>query len=120
VYKSALEVRLKYFGGKNLAVALAHEDLAYATYVFEYSSGKFQVYSVGTVVCSKFLAYRNPAYLVRSPVFHVPGRLPRPIPIIGFARTRPPLLGGVTAVKREIMYLRVVEGGLFPFAKADC
>jgi hypothetical protein len=46
VYKSALEVRLKYFGGKNLAVALAHEDLAYATYVFEYSSGKFQVYSV--------------------------------------------------------------------------
>jgi hypothetical protein len=51
VYKSALEVRLKYFGGKNLAVALAHEDLAYATYVFEYSSGKFQVY--------KLLAYRQ-------------------------------------------------------------
>ena len=64
--------------------------------------------------------FRNPAYLVRSPVFHVPGRLPRPIPIISFARTRPPLLGGVIAVKREIMYFRVVEGGLFPFAKADC
>jgi hypothetical protein len=63
---------------------------------------------------------RNPAYLVRSPVFHVPGRLPRPIPIFSFARTRPPLLGGVIAVKREIMYFRVVEGGLFPFAKADC
>jgi len=58
VYKSALDVRLKYFGGHNLAVALAHEDLAhedlahedlahedlaYATYVLEYSSGKFQV-----------------------------------------------------------------------------
>jgi hypothetical protein len=43
VYKSALEVRLKYFGGNNLTVAMAHEDLAYATYVFEYSSGKFQV-----------------------------------------------------------------------------
>lgn len=42
VYKSALDVRLKYFGGNNLMVALAHEDLAYATYVFEYSSGKFQ------------------------------------------------------------------------------
>ncbi len=40
---------------------------------------------------------RNPAYLVRSPVFHVPGRLPRPIPIFSFARTRPPLLGGVIA-----------------------
>jgi hypothetical protein len=63
---------------------------------------------------------RNPAYLVLPPFFNVPGRLPRPIAIIGFARTRPPLLGGVIAVKREIMYFRVVEGGLFPFAKADC
>jgi hypothetical protein len=63
---------------------------------------------------------RNPAYLVRPPFFHVPGRLPRPIPIIGFARPRPPLLGGVIAVKREIVYFRVVEGGLFQFAKADC
>ena len=43
MYKSALDVRLKYFGGNNLTVAMAHEDLAYATYVFEYSSGKFQV-----------------------------------------------------------------------------
>ncbi len=31
---------------------------------------------------------RNPAYLVRPPFFHVPGRLPRPIPIKGFARPR--------------------------------
>jgi hypothetical protein len=47
-------------------------------------------------------AQRNPAYLVRPSFLHVPGRLPRPIPIIGFARPRPPLLGGVIAVKRKI------------------
>jgi len=41
VYKNALEVRKASFGGENLHVALAHEDLAYATYVHEYSSGKF-------------------------------------------------------------------------------
>ncbi len=41
--------------------------------------------------------HRNPAYLVRPSFLHVPGRLPRPIPIIGFARPRPPLLGGVIA-----------------------
>jgi len=41
VYKNALEVRKQSFGGDNLQVALAHEDLAYATYVNEYSSGKF-------------------------------------------------------------------------------
>ena len=41
VYKNALEVRKASFGGDNLHVALAHEDLAYATYVHEYSSGKF-------------------------------------------------------------------------------
>jgi hypothetical protein len=70
VYKSALEVRLKYFGGKNLAVALAHEDLAYATYVFEYSSGKFQVYSVGTVVGSRFLAYRNSLWSTLPPTHY--------------------------------------------------
>ena len=39
VYKNALEVRKQSFGGDNLQVALAHEDLAYATYVNEYSSG---------------------------------------------------------------------------------
>ena len=39
VYKNALEVRKQSFGGENLQVALAHEDLAYATYVNEYSSG---------------------------------------------------------------------------------
>ena len=37
----ALSIRMKVFGGSNLHVAIACEDLAYATYVFEYSSGKF-------------------------------------------------------------------------------
>ena len=37
----ALSIRMKVFGGHNLHVAIAHEDLAYATYVYEYSSGKF-------------------------------------------------------------------------------
>ncbi|XP_072757625.1 amyloid protein-binding protein 2 [Anoplolepis gracilipes] len=41
VYKTALEIRRKIFGKTNLHVALAHEDLAYALYVYEYSSGKF-------------------------------------------------------------------------------
>ena len=39
VYQQALKVRKMSFGGDNLQVALAHEDLAYATYVNEYSSG---------------------------------------------------------------------------------
>lgn len=40
-YQSALEVRSKCFGTNNLNVAIAHEDLAYATYVYEYNSGRF-------------------------------------------------------------------------------
>ena len=39
VYQNALQVRENSFGGDNVQVALAHEDLAYATYVNEYSSG---------------------------------------------------------------------------------
>jgi len=41
VYKNALDVRLECFGKENLQVAVAHEDLAYATYVNEYSTGRF-------------------------------------------------------------------------------
>ena len=40
VYKNALDVRLDCFGAENLQVAVAHEDLAYATYVNEYSRGE--------------------------------------------------------------------------------
>ncbi|XP_051153214.1 amyloid protein-binding protein 2 [Leptopilina boulardi] len=42
VYKFALEIREAIFGKMNLLVAIAHEELAYALYVHEYSSGKFE------------------------------------------------------------------------------
>ena len=42
VYQAALDIRILVFGGNNLHVAVAHEDLAYCSYVHEYSSGKFQ------------------------------------------------------------------------------
>ncbi|XP_015592689.1 amyloid protein-binding protein 2 [Cephus cinctus] len=42
VYRAALGIRKAIFGKTNLHVAIAHEDLAYALYVHEYSSGKFQ------------------------------------------------------------------------------
>jgi len=42
VYKEALSIRQRVFGSTNLNVAIAHEDLAYALYVLEYSSGRFE------------------------------------------------------------------------------
>ncbi len=42
VYQTALDIRMAVFGGNNLNVAIAHEDLAYSMYVNEYSSGRFQ------------------------------------------------------------------------------
>lgn len=41
VYKEALSIKQRVFGTTNLNVAIAHEDLAYALYVQEYSSGRF-------------------------------------------------------------------------------
>ena len=41
IYQMALDIRVAVFGGNNLHVAIAHEDLAYCAYVHEYSSGKF-------------------------------------------------------------------------------
>ncbi|XP_032594140.1 amyloid protein-binding protein 2 isoform X2 [Drosophila grimshawi] len=41
VYKEALEVRRGIFGNMNFHVAIAHEDLSYAYYVHEYSTGDF-------------------------------------------------------------------------------
>lgn len=41
VYQTALDVRQSVFGGINLHVAIAHEDLAYASYVHNYAFGKF-------------------------------------------------------------------------------
>ncbi|GAB0087221.1 Amyloid protein-binding protein 2 [Sergentomyia squamirostris] len=40
-YNEALQIKTQIFGTMNLLVAVAHEDLAYALYVREYSSGKF-------------------------------------------------------------------------------
>uniref|UniRef100_A0AAJ7SMA9 Amyloid protein-binding protein 2 n=1 Tax=Petromyzon marinus TaxID=7757 RepID=A0AAJ7SMA9_PETMA len=41
VYQAALDIRQSVFGGNNIHVAIAHEDLAYSSYVHQYSSGKF-------------------------------------------------------------------------------
>lgn len=41
VYKEAFRIRLYVFGYNNLHVAMAHEDLGYALYVHEYSTGNF-------------------------------------------------------------------------------
>lgn len=41
VLQTALDVRQSVFGGINLHVAVAHEDLAYASYVHNYALGKF-------------------------------------------------------------------------------
>ncbi|XP_055841427.1 amyloid protein-binding protein 2 [Episyrphus balteatus] len=42
VYKDALEIKRQIFGNRNYHVGLAHEDLSYAYYVHEYSTGNFQ------------------------------------------------------------------------------
>lgn len=42
VYQKALDIHIEVLGGKNLLIAIAHEDLAYASYVYEYSSGRFK------------------------------------------------------------------------------
>lgn len=42
LFQFALEIRESIFGKMNLLVAIAYEELAYALYVQEYSSGKFQ------------------------------------------------------------------------------
>ncbi|XP_070572060.1 amyloid protein-binding protein 2-like [Ptychodera flava] len=41
VYQTALNIRIAVFSGCNIHVAIAHEDLAYSSYVHQYSSGKF-------------------------------------------------------------------------------
>lgn len=41
VYKEALDIKKHIFGNRNFNVAIAHEDLAYAYYVHEYSTGNF-------------------------------------------------------------------------------
>ncbi|RZF36597.1 hypothetical protein LSTR_LSTR010708 [Laodelphax striatellus] len=43
VYERALNLKIAVFGLKNLHVAIAQEDMAYALYVHEYSSGNFGI-----------------------------------------------------------------------------
>lgn len=40
--QDALEIKRHIFGNRNLHVAIAEEDLSYALYVCEYSSGRFE------------------------------------------------------------------------------
>ncbi|CAL1269613.1 unnamed protein product [Larinioides sclopetarius] len=42
VYQKALDIHIEVLGGRNLLVAAVHEDLAYAAYVHEYSTGRFK------------------------------------------------------------------------------
>ncbi|KAG4079923.1 hypothetical protein HA402_006235 [Bradysia odoriphaga] len=42
VYKEALEIKQFIFGTRNLHVAIATEDMSYALYVRDYSTGRFQ------------------------------------------------------------------------------
>lgn len=41
VYERSLQIRMEVFEKNNIHLALAHEDMAYALYVNEYSSGRF-------------------------------------------------------------------------------
>lgn len=42
LFQTVLEIRKNVFGKNNLCVAMVHEDLGYASYVQEYSSGDFE------------------------------------------------------------------------------
>ena len=41
IYQTALDIRQALFGGQNIHVATAHEDLAFSSYVNQYSNGNF-------------------------------------------------------------------------------
>ncbi|XP_055370837.1 amyloid protein-binding protein 2 isoform X2 [Condylostylus longicornis] len=43
IYEEALSIKRHIFGDNNFHVAIAHEDLSYAYYVYEYSSGNFRL-----------------------------------------------------------------------------
>lgn len=56
VYKQALEIKQQILGKKNIYVAIAHEDLAYALYVLEYNSGKFDAPLSHISICIEIMA----------------------------------------------------------------
>jgi hypothetical protein len=42
LFQNVLDILQNVFGENNLCVAMVHEDLGYASYVQEYSSGDFE------------------------------------------------------------------------------
>ena len=55
--QNVLEIRKDIFGEKNLCVAMVHEDLGYASYVQEYSSGEFENARYETIYSALFFAF---------------------------------------------------------------
>lgn len=56
VYKQALEIKQLNLDSKNIYVAIAHEDLSYAQYVLEYSSGNFDSALNNITICIDIMA----------------------------------------------------------------
>jgi hypothetical protein len=54
LFQNVLEIRKDVFGEKNLCVAMVHEDLGYASYVQEYSSGEFENAKYDHLYCLAF------------------------------------------------------------------
>ncbi|GFV24883.1 amyloid protein-binding protein 2 [Trichonephila clavipes] len=81
VYQKALDIHIEVLGGKNLLVAIAHEDLAYASYVYEYSSGRFKAASV--------VPARISSHCWRSPLPHASALIQRDFGcVLGVQRTK--------------------------------
>jgi hypothetical protein len=62
ILQEALDIKTNIFGERNLNVAVIHEDLAYALYVYEYSRGNFNtacMYVEKAIEIMMLLAPRN-------------------------------------------------------------
>lgn len=56
VYQQALEIKKQNLGTNNIFVAIAHEDLAYALYVLEYNTGRFDAPLSNISICIDIMA----------------------------------------------------------------
>ncbi|XP_063704574.1 amyloid protein-binding protein 2 [Culicoides brevitarsis] len=56
IYRQALEIKVQILGTKNIFVAIAHEDLAYALYVLEYNNGRFDAPLSHISICINIMA----------------------------------------------------------------
>lgn len=56
VYEQALKIKQQNLGTNNIFVAIAHEDLAYALYVLEYNSGRFDSARNNISTCIEIMA----------------------------------------------------------------